>query len=272
LLSVATLPSTEGDPHWQAGVEYQPDVCDPAGVTTDGCPLGTIITKAPNVTGMQARGSDPFTVYADIQCSPVGSIDEYQARTDAALTNGEARAVESVFWTGTAGAETIRPHLAEDTAVFDSRGILMQTAATVVTTGADIVEAMGLLEGELAECYGGVGVIHVPFTALAHLAANTLVVREGDQLRTTLGGTLVAAYSSNNRQGPTGADPAAGQAWLYGTGAITVRRGQIVHTSALAEALDRSENTMVYIAERTYVISVDCDCHLAAQASLLGLS
>ena len=271
LLSVASGQTEGAGSHWEAGIEYQPDTCAMAGVTTDNCLVS--ITKAPTVTGIGARGSNPFTVYAEIQCGPIGSYDEMAARTTTALTNGEGRAIERVFWTGVAGGETIHPHLAHDAQVLDSSGvvpIVLQTAASVLTTGAsiDVTEAVGSLEGALSECYGGEGVLHVPRSAVAHLAANGLVYRDGQRLR-TFGGNLVAAYTSNDCEGPTGADPAAGQAWFYATGAVDVRRGPISYSSALPEALNRSENTLAYIAERTVVFTWDC-CHFATQVTLGG--
>lgn len=275
LLSI-TEPLAEGTTRWESGVEYQPDVCVEALSTWDDCIVtGSHIvgvnTKSPVVTGMGVMGAEPFTVYSWIRCSPVGMWEEYEARTVSALTNGEGRAVERTFWTGIAGGLAVPiQHLASDSVVTDASGAVLQTAASVVTTGApvDVVEAIGSLECELAECYGGVGIIHVPRTALAHLAAHDLIERDGQRLR-TIGGNLVAAYSSNNREGPNGTAPASGQAWFYATGNLQIRRSTI-RNSRREDALDRTENTMVYIAERTYVIDWDC-CHFAAQVSLGGI-
>lgn len=278
LLTVVDQP-IDPDPHWQAGIEFQPDPCGPASATIMNCPVVTIPAKSPTATGLGVVGAEPFTVYAEVPCSPIGQgndIEDLRSRAVNALTRGEARTVETVFWTGTVPSITgtpVMPHLAEDTAVFEAlTGTRLQTAATVVTTGAavDVVEAIGLLEGALAVCYGGEGVIHVPATAVAALAAYSLLVKDGDRLRTFYG-NRVAVYSSDDREGPTGANPAAGQGWFYATGAITLRRTGI--NDALASkssAFDRSNNTAVYIAERTYVIGWDC-CHLAAQVSLLGV-
>jgi hypothetical protein len=268
LLSAADI-VTEGSSRWTGGIEFIPDACEEAGITTSPCPATGSIHKSPNVTGVDVRGADPFTVFADILCSPVGfDEDEFKARTTAALTNGEARAAERVFWTGVAGAATVNPHLAEDTAVTDARGVLLQSAASLVITGAaiSVTRALGLLEGSLAECYGGEGVIHVPREALAHLGAVTNVVRDGQRLR-TLSGNIIAAYSSNNKEGPTGAEATLGEGWFYATGALSIRRSGIDYVSAYTEAVDRSENTMVYIAERTYVVNWDC-CHFAVRVAL----
>lgn len=265
LLSVADV-STPGDTRWQNGVEFQPIACDTALVTRNSC-LTDITTKVPTVTGSPAFGADPFTVYSWVGCSLVGTPRaEYERRTTEALARGEGRGVEDVFWTGNANGESVLPHLAENTTTVED-GVVLQTAASPVTTGSavDVVTAVGLLEGELAQCYGGEGVLHVPATAVAHLADRGQLIQDGDMLRTWYG-NRVAVYASNNRQGPTGVNPAAGQYWFYATGPVTVLRSNVFLTP-FAESIDRSKNNVVQIAERTYIIKWDC-CHLAAQVAL----
>lgn len=284
LFSAADMPAPDGDSHWLAGVDFEADTCAEALATTDGCPatggVGDTPTKSPSVTGIADMGAEPFTVYAQIKCGPVGMVRdlaEFELRTTNALTRGEGRAVERVFWTGVApGVSSIRPHLAANAAAFTSSpsGAVVtqvQTAATVVTTGAvDVVEAIGKLEGALALCYGGEGIIHVPAEAVAHLAAWNLIVRDGDRLRTWYG-NRVAVYASNDKEGPTGAVASAGQAWFYATGAILIRRTPIFGNSRIRQSVDRSENLLFYAAERTYVVEMDMCCHLAAQVSLGGI-
>lgn len=269
LLSASSLPS-DGIDRIGHGIDFTPDSCAEASTTTSPCPSPGTITKAPTVTGIGTYGAEAFTVYAEIQCGPVGLQDgELRARTAALLTNGEGRAIENTFWTGAAGAATIRPHLAEDTAVIDTRGLTIQTAATVVTGASmNVIRAIGLLEGMLADCYGGEGVIHVPRMALAHLDAAQLVHKDGQRLR-TIGGNIIAAYASNNRQGPAGTNPAApNDVWFYATGAVDIRRSDIMWIGAeVAAGLNRSENMNVLIAERTYVINWAC-CHYAQQVTL----
>lgn len=263
------------DIHWRNGIQYQPDVCETALVTLAQCPVVTGFTKTVTSDGLPARGAEPFTVYADISCSaPGGFWEESEARTIAALTNGEGRAVERVFWTGNADTPSggvVRPHLAEDTESFDETGqVLLQPAATVGVTGTvDIVEGIGLLEAALASCYPGVGVIHAPRATLTHMAANHIVERMGPRMQ-TLSGTPVAFGAGYPGTAPDGSTPPAGTVWLYATGAITMRRSEVMLTSTRAAALDRSVNTLRLIAERTYVIGWDC-CLLALPVSLGGI-
>lgn len=279
LLSAADE-ATDGDAHWQMGTVFQGDICAVPATVTGGPCKATGITKVPSVSGIPSSAAQSFAVYAWIYCSPVGHGDnlaDLTDRTSRLLTNGEGRAVESVFWSGVASNGTVAPHLAANAQVLaaaqGAMTVELQSAATAVTTGApvDVVEALGLLEGALGACYGGEGIIHIPAGALPHLDAWSLVRAEGAVLRTRAG-HKVAVYASNNRQGPTGANAAAGQAWLYATGNVVFRRGPIRPLGTKpADFVGRADNSTVYVVERTYVLDWDC-CHFAAQVSLGGVA
>ena len=281
LLSAADeVPTDASDTKWQQGTVFQGDLCAvPATVTGGPCKV-TGVTKSPTATGIPSTAAQAFSVYAWVACSPVGHGDQLEdlvARTRQLLTNGEGRAVEQVFWTGTAANGTIFPHLAANAqqlaTPMGAMTVELQAAAAVQTTGApvDVVEALGLLEGYLGSCYGGEGVIHVPAQALAHLDAYSLVRAEGAVLRTRAG-HKVAVYGSNNRQGPTGANPTAGQAWFYATGNVVFRRSGVKELGRRpADFVGRADNSTVYVVERTYVLDWDC-CLGAAQVSLGGPS
>lgn len=269
------------DPHWQLGIVAQIDPCDsPVAVTGGPCDVNGI-TKTPTVTGIPTSAAQPFTVYAWIECATIGTPpDDIIQRTERLLTNGEGRAVEHLVWTGAGVNGTVYPHLAADTEVvadqapgYTGPDYLLQSAASVVTTGAPVslTEGVGLLEGHLAQCYGGEGVIHVPAGAVIHMSNVGLVKQQGGQLRTLLG-NVVAAYASGDREAPNGSDPADGESWIYATGALSGRRSPIKRLGTKpAEFVDREKNGWVYVAERTYVIDWGC-CHFAAQVRLPGLS
>ncbi len=259
------------DPHWQNGFTFQADVCQASGVTTDPCPSvdPAGLAKTPTSPGLPNRCTDPITVYSWIDCGPIGTWGDngemFEARARAALDRGEARAIESEFESGAGG---IAPHLADATASTDSSdGFICQleTAATVVATGVGIARAIGELEGALAECYGGVGTIHMPYKMIAIGADKMQWEKRGPRLF-TYSGTPVAAGAGYRGLSPLGAAPAAGTAWLYATGALIARRSAVRITSP-HESLDKSKNDMVVIAERTYALGWDC-CHFAALVTL----
>lgn len=264
LLSVANV-IDESDPHWTNGVTVEPDACEEAHTVQQPCDGSA--NKTPTTTGIAKKGAEPFAVYAWIDCSPIGHWEDYAARTVAALENGEARAVEREFWTGAAGTN---PNLAANAAVTDTDGTVLQSAATVLGGGAavDIVEAVALLEGALASCYPGIGVIHAPRRALAFMSSKGLLDvgrgQVGPQLRTD-GGTLLAFGGGYPGTGKAGVAPSAGDSWMFATGQVQIRRDEVARTERV-ESLGRSRNTMVLLAERTYTALWDCSCHFAVLA------
>ena len=272
LLSVVQARWDEPDAHWRAGVQWQP-VCGTVSTTFDSClavtgtggPPPSPPAKAAGVTD-EPRGASPFTVYAEFECSPAIFAERAVEVAREALTRMEAWQVERAFWTGLAGGQpTVWPHLAADGEVRDAYGVLLQSPADEVNnTAVGIVEGLGLVEQALAACYGGVGVIHVPAVLGPALATNMLAVRDGSRLRTP-NGNLIALGGGYAGTAPDGADPAAGTAWIYATGPVFAYRSgvEVMPTSSV---VNRSNNTVQGIAERTYLLGFDC-CHIGALIS-----
>jgi hypothetical protein len=225
-------------------------------------------SKSDNVDYGPARGATPFTVYTEFDCSPVG-IDNAQKIATDALAQTAPWQVERTFWTGLSGGQAIAyPHLAATAQVLDAEGIVLQSAATTVTgSGAatDIALGLGVLEEQLANCYNGVGVIHVPVKALPTLVAWDLVIDRGAQL-TTKNGNLIAVGSGYPGSSPAGVPAVGSTTWFFATGAVFAYVSP-VRVFNLRESIDRSENTVKMIAERTYLLGWDC-CHAAVQVDL----
>lgn len=276
LMSVVQMPTDDVDKvHWRNGIQFQGTPCDPAQTTQDPCPAaGSGFVKPPTSDGIPTRGAQTFTVFAELECNPIGYWPDADARITDLLTRGEARAVEETFWSGAINAPTTGityPHLASDEVVYDSTGVvLLQTAAQVVTGWAvDILQGVGLLEGALARCFGGVGVIHAPPEALSAMAEAHLISPRGGTMYTAAG-IPVAFGSGYLTTGPDGTPASPGNAWLYATGPIMLRRSEIRVTATPTQSLNRSVNTLTMIAERDYNIAWDC-CHFAIQVSLGGI-
>lgn len=273
LTAVDLRPST--DPHWQMGVQWT-DTCGGAGVTLDACTTsapaitgsGSIPAKAATTTRSQ-WGATPFTVYAEVDCSPV---DFYERREDVmrqALNRFENFQVERTFWTGLAPernnsggqANGVLPHLAANSAVIETSltgfQTTLQLAATVPTGVAlNVVDALGALEAALASCLDGTGIIHVPQALAPTLAL--LLTRQGNRLVTPNGNTVAigAGYPGTS---PAGANPALGTAWMYATGPVFMYRGEPnIRLMDGAAPLNRSIDTVKAIIERTYLLGYDC--------------
>jgi hypothetical protein len=261
---------TADNPHWQQGVTWI-ERCPAGGTTYDEC-LSVTGTGAPPEPGAKTsnvdqtyRGATPITVYTDFVCNQVGLGDAATVAADA-LARVEQQQLETAFWTGTSGGQAVVfPHLAANAEVLDVQDIVLQSAATTVVTGVDVVRGLGELEQDLADCYTGQGIIHVPRSALATVTAQNLLDERDGRLYTKAG-NLVVVGGGYTGTGPDGSAPAAGTVWIYATGALFGYRGEVQVTSP-RDSIDRSANTLSMIAERTYVIGFEC-CLLAAHITL----
>lgn len=262
--------------HWQNGVTWQ-DFCpststdttysDCLSVTGVGGQPPLAPALASNVT-VTNRGATPFTVYAEFDCSPVGNIDP-RAQADVALSRVEDYAVERAFWTGqAANQQVVWPHLAANAQLLDTNGIVLQSAASQAVTGSnvDVVQALGQLEGSLATCYGGKGVIHIPRLAVPAFDAWNLITDDGTGKLVTKAGNTVILGGGYPGTSPAGVQPAAPQCWIYATGQMFGFRSEVM-VRTMPETLDRVANTIKAQAERTYVLGFEC-CLIAAQINV----
>lgn len=269
LLSVAQQITADG-PHWQNGITWQTRCLVPMGRSTyDECIVVTGSGGSPpepnaktDVVDLTYRGATPFTAYAKFDCSLAGMDDALKIANDA-LAQSESWQVERAFWTGLVDGRVVAfPHLAATAGVLDAQGVELQDPTSIVVTGAavDVATGLGLLETALADCYNGVGVIHVPVKLLPTLQAWGLVVAQSGKLR-TLNGNLVAVGGGYPGSSPSGVSPATGEAWMYATGAVFMYRGDVKVPSDKVSSINRTTNTREMIAERTYVLGWDCCQH-----------
>jgi hypothetical protein len=265
----------DSDPHWKNGITY-PEICGGASSTYDLCVSAPIVTgsnptKSDN-SGRNWRGALPFSVYTEIDCSPVGWWDESEPTVQEALRRSEHTVVEAVIATGNAaGQPVVFPHFSANTQVLDPSDslIVLQPAAVSITGTYDVVEALGLLEQSIANCLGAQGMIHVTLPVFDALV-NQLVVFQKNGLWYTAKGNMVVPGSGYTGNSPAGAAPAAGTSWMYATGPMIGYRGRPQQVGTRTESLDRSVNTLKVIVERTYVIGWVC-CLTAILVSTGGV-
>jgi hypothetical protein len=278
LLSVVQPRYEEPDVHWRNGVTYQGTCGDGDTTFDDFCVTGEgAPAKSANIN-VTTRGATPFVAMVKIDCSTVGyTEDEHRQRALDALSRVEGYQVEQTFWTGVvagdSGGYVAYPHLAANAAVFDSPGSLlavqMQTAVTQVTGAVlDITEALGRLEDALGDCVIGQAVVHMTPAIAAQAFSRGLLKASGNRMQ-TLKGNLVAIGDGYTGSSPTGVVP-TGAHWMYGTGQIFAYRGNSrIIAPAFSEIIDRDDNSVPMIAERTYVLGWDC-CHVGTLVSLGG--
>lgn len=254
--------------HQKLGVMYQPDDCSFPLETSTQCLTGIGALKVPT-GGANWRGADPFAVYTWIDCDLVGTGEaELRQRTLRAHQNNVQTVVEQVFWTG--GDYGTHQYLATETPVTESVGgsvVNLQTGVTSVTGTYDIVKAISLLEGQMAACYGGTPIIHVPRSVTAFLSDHHLVTKSGQVLKTD-NGSIVVPGPGYPGTGPDGAEPDANTTWIYATGSVKMWQSdtQFIARDA-AELLRRSNNSTYLIIEQWFMLGWDC-CHFAVQVDL----
>jgi hypothetical protein len=264
------------------GVTWE-DICAGTGTTIADCDTSApVVTGSGMIAGLSATtsrtvwGATPFTIYCEVDCSPVDFYDNADVLTAATLAKFEDYQVERAFWTGVAGdrnnvggyANAVLPHLAANTAVTEpldlngiaTRTVTLQMAATVVTGAAlNAVDALGVLEGALVSTLGGQGMIHVPQALAPTLAL--LLKQQGGKLVSPNGNTVVIGGGYQGTA-PTGAIPTTGTCWMYATGPVMgYRTPPKLYAANPAERFDRSLNTMKAIVERTYVLGYDCSLY-----------
>lgn len=241
LFSVANMTDSP-DVQWEVGVEWESLACGMPGVVSLACVDGDEagVPLEPD-SGVDTVRVLPFAVYGSYDCSVFSRPpDEAENRARQHLALGEERAVEYAL---TVGGFDHQP-------TFQSAVDLTPSGGAVPVKGG-----VGLLEGHLAENYGGVGTIHSPRTLGPYLP----VEREGQRLETKLG-TMVAAgggYDVAN-QGPDGTTPPDEERWLYATGRPIVRRSDVIVVPDEDQRPNRRTNDFTVIAQRIYAVGWDC--------------
>ena len=239
LPSVWTLVPTV-DPHELAGVRWQPLSCAGAYVTP-WCP-GDIDEPYPkDFDSPEVVYAPPVTVYAGDVCSPIGSSrDEAVARARTALMLGEPRALEEWVWANllAAGAQDVTP----------------------ATGAVGLAAGIGLVEGELGNLYGGIGVVHLPLSIMTPAGAAGALIQRGQRMVTWAGNLVAGGAGYYLNTGPDGEEAPAGEAWVYASGPVVVRRQDPpdVIPDADNESIDITYNDRYVLAERTTVVGVEC--------------
>lgn len=192
-----------------------------------------------------------LTFYLPITCSSAtASSAGFSDRARLAFQARESFGVAQEFARGL--AEPLNPHLADSN-------------ASLLNGGAIVTPDVGLsyLEDAIGAT-GQQGIIHLtPATAAAMNGSGGYGVdMQAGQLLTTANGTPVAVDGGYIGAKPAAAgagSPAAGTAWAFATGPILIYRNANadVIPDEITQAMDRSDNTVTYRAERDYLVAWD---------------
>lgn len=202
---------------------------------------------------------EPVTALAGAECSTFG------------ITQAEAEAI---------ALEQLR--LGEQFVLeewFMRRGLSWMAATHDLTPGAGavhIVNGIGLLETWLATNYGGQGVIHAPVGTASLLSMHTQIdlVTEETCPTTLAGNSVILGNGYSVNVGPVaqpgaGTPAPAGEAWLYITPPMRIRRdARFLSQSGEVQSVNTTVNDRRTMAETTFIPEVACCKAAAVRVSL----
>lgn len=250
--SITQLPGVivpDGDEHWIAGVAFDLYPC--TGVQGwDTCSEGSDGDLKDDGDYPTPAIYSSFTAYAPIQCSSFGqqSGERLIERATRYLDAADHVALEQQIWNGSWVPSN--PSFAAD-------------SVDVGGGAVDIVRALGLLE-RTAGVGGLQGVIHMsPRTAMAAASWSLVIADRAGTLRTVSRGTPVSVGDGYDAtKGPSAAG--ANQEWIVMSGPVEIRRSEVfTMPDDPSQALDHSDNTFVFRAERYVNVAYD-PCGLSA--------
>lgn len=196
---------------------------------------GGLTTPDAGVTWAQ---SATVTIYALFDCATVGYTEEQGTRlARQKLELGAPRALEAAIATG------------KDSASATITGQSFTAATELNSTAVALCDGIGQLDAWIGTNYDGRGVLHVPRGVPA---CTKNVSRQGSHLETLVGNS-VAAGAGYLGKSKSGADPDAGEFWLFATGAVAVRQSPDV-VSGDGAVMGRRVNQRVIVAERQYTV------------------
>jgi hypothetical protein len=201
----------------------------------DGCDAASDRSKTIPAGRLIASG-DPVTVYGGFRCTPVGASDR-DALALKALELGEERALELLLATGTTDNGVSWP-------------VPFASVNVDATSHVALASSFGIAENDLLADYGGLGTILMPLGLLYLLKGFGVVHLAGDHWETEAG-TRVAVDRFLTAPALDAAVP------VLVAGSLVIRRGEAKLLGDTSESLDRSDNTIVRVAERTYTFLTD---------------
>lgn len=255
----AGRPGMPGGPQrWQAGFRYAPEQTCLAGGVDDPCaPADMVIPTNPDVVA-----SIPGLVWAGDRCSSFGwEARDYRGRAQRALIASESKQIAKELWVGTQA----------QTASWPNRYLASPLSDTLSNGPMTPGDALACLEQALAECSNGQrGMIHCTRQLGARLSELGSTFRASTPgLILTYMDTIIVPDAGYDGSGPNGQPAVAGSQWAYATLMVTVRRSPIeLIPDTFEEALDRTNNTVEFRAERLASASFPTCCHLAVEVDV----
>jgi hypothetical protein len=260
ILSPATTVIVDNDERWLSGLTY-PTIDAGASVTL--APISGMSSDS-DLSGEEVISPDPnkppyrfyypFDIKASMKASTMGSTpEEIYANAESVIDTVTQKAIEIELWKGI---------IARSLTATDANGNRFMGAAA----GTDFIDVtpsgnaggvkprygQALLEQALGDAtIGSKGVLHTP-----RLLASILKVKDSNGVLKTNLGTPVVAGAGYSLTGPDGQPAAAGKAWMFATGPMTVRLGPVaVLPGEVSQAVDTRINTITYYIDRAAAVT-----------------
>lgn len=259
LLTSALRPNDvdpDGNPfgrRWEEGFRWLPRAC-PHIKGGNECGADATVTYR-TAGGSTVREHQPVWLTTANQCKSAMMNDfafQKQVAIDALIAS-EPNAAEQELWEGTLARAA---HTAGDLSYDNNLWLTKYQVATDLTGGTAVSVSRGiaLLEAFLAATgTGGPGMLHVPVQAVP---GTPTLRNEGPRLMTVRNTVVVPGVGYTGKGPATAANgapttPAAGTTWIYCTGMVTYRQGDIMVTpDEVGQALNRATNTIDIVAQR----------------------
>lgn len=278
IVTASEMPKDDTAGRWVEGIAYQPESDGGAWVSSY-CTSPTANDSSNLESQVGAVEWAPYILHADDTCSTFGFTEhDWMGRAQRRMDVATPKGLEHELWSGAVsqadglGNRCLAPPttaLATEWGYQDLNAGYLGGSATYPS----IRRAFEVLEQFLSDCgLGARGMIHCRPEALPYL---TTIRRDGDYILTARD-TIVVPGTGYPQVGPNGATPVLGNTWMFATGIVEVRIGDIVTVPDdsdnindwLRQSMDRDNNTVTVRAERPGLASWDGVCHGGIQAVL----
>lgn len=273
LILSSVLPKDDTNGRWVNGFEWDPEACGDAGI------IGVCDDreKEHNSNNFAVQTYDPFIIFAEDHCSTMTHARDRAGRAQRLLNACQSRRLEHELWTG------------EGSKAIGTQNPYLASPDTEILADGDPValrDALAALEEARAACAcGGQGMVHMTVQTAILLASVQLIRREGDILYTILNTIVVpgAGYTGSSPDTISGDDVVDGTvdesgatAWMYVTGLVNVRLGEVITLGAEPDGpdgqrftgVDRSINDQTVRAERAAAATFDPCCLIGINTDL----
>lgn len=197
----------------------------------------------------------PFITAATWQVGAIGrDPDEFARRTLVRLHDNEQLLVERAFW----GGQT-SPTAVPD--VITTSGLTPVDVTPTPGTAVPIEAGVGLLDEFLGD-YSYLGILHArpgvaPYATERRLSLATALGDSRNRYVDPVGNEWSYGRGYSGANPDDGTPPAAGEAYIVATGAVTLWRGT-EHIAPPLRSMDRTANQVHTLAERPWIAAIDC--------------